>query len=126
LIVQNETSFIPSAGDSPLWLLRNEMFYQLTENQVVNPYEKDSPLMSYFGGRENNLELQFCTDLREICPNDIFVLCSDGLLKSLSQKQIKAILSSNQSLREKARFLLKKIMEMGAEDNVSCILVEII
>ena len=64
LIIELEQYFILSAGDSPMWLLRHEMFYQLTENQVINPYEKDSPLVSYFGGKEPELELQFCHDLR--------------------------------------------------------------
>ncbi len=126
VIIQSEQFFILNAGDSPVWLFRNDMFYQLTENHVLNPYENNSPLTSYFGGKGNNLVLQFCTDLREIQPQDIFVICSDGLFKSLKPKQVKAILSSNQKLSDKPRFLLKKLLETGADDNVSCILVEIV
>ena len=126
LIVQDAQHIIVNVGDSPLWLLRNDMFYQLTENQVVEPYSGDSPLTSYFGGKESSLVLQFCRDLREIRPDDLFMLCSDGVFKALKQKQIKAVLLSNQPLNAKARFLLNKILENGAEDNVSCIVIEVV
>lgn len=126
LIIRNDKHVILSAGDSPMWLLRHDMFYQLTENQVINPYEKNSPLVSYFGGKEAELDLQFCHDLRDIQPNDIFLLCSDGLFKALQQKHIKVIIGSNQPLTQKVQFLLQKVLEHGAEDNVSCILVEIL
>ncbi len=123
-VTHNAGHILVSAGDSPLWLLRQGMFYQLTENQVINPDENNSPLISYFGGTENNLTLQCHHELREICEYDLFVLCSDGLFKALKQKQIKAILASNQPLGEKARFLLEKSLEAGADDNVSCILIQ--
>lgn len=126
LIIQDDEHVIMSVGDSPLWLLRNGMFYQLTEDQVINPNEENSPLISYFGGKDNNLFPQFHHDLREILADDLFLLCSDGLFKSLKYKQIKAIVSNNQELKEKSRFLLKKAIEIGVEDNVSCILVEIV
>jgi serine/threonine protein phosphatase PrpC len=126
LIIRDNQFFILHAGDSPMWLLRNNLFYQLTENQVINPYEKDSPLTSYFGGTETSLALEFGSDLREIQPQDLFVLCSDGLLKALNPKQVKAILANNQQLKEKVQFLRKKVLDNQAEDNVSCIVVEII
>ena len=123
-VAHNAGHILVNAGDSPLWLLRQGMFYQLTENQVLNPDENNSPLISYFGGTENNLTLQCHHDLREICEHDLFVLCSDGLFKALKQKQIKVILASNRPLEEKAGFLLEKSLEAGADDNVSCILIE--
>lgn len=125
LIICDDFFEIISAGDSPVWLLRGDLFFQLTIPQVVNPLEENSPLISYFGGLRNELQLLFNENLREILPDDLFLICSDGLFKALPTKQIKLILMNNQTLNKKAEFLLKKVLENGAEDNVSCILIHI-
>jgi protein phosphatase len=125
LVIRDDFLEIISAGDSPVWLLRGDLFFQLTTAQVMNPLEENSPLISYFGGLHNELQLLFNEHLREILPDDLFLICSDGLFKALEVKQVKVILSNNQTLPQKAEFLLKKALENGAEDNVSCILIHV-
>ena len=126
-LIVNENYFkLVNAGDSQVWLYRNNILTKLTEDQVLNSQQENSPITSYFGGKNNNLKLDFDTVLRNIQINDILILSSDGLLKSLTIKQIKSILSNSKLLIDKTEFILQKVLQTGAEDNVSCIFIEII
>ncbi len=71
-------------------------------------------------------DLQLVTDLfvNEFVIDDIFLVCSDGLSKSLSHKSIKAILVEELELQSKAQKLLTECRANGAEDNVSVILIQ--
>jgi serine/threonine protein phosphatase PrpC len=42
------------AGDSEMWVLRDGLFFQVTESQVLDDSEPGSPLISYFGGKKPN------------------------------------------------------------------------
>lgn len=126
LAITNGQFALFQAGDSVVWLLRNEIFFKLTEDQVINPDMANSPITSFFGGLEEALDLRFNDNLRDILTGDIFVLASDGLFKAVTPKQVKAILSNSTPLLDRASFILQKALENGAEDNVSCILVEVV
>jgi len=115
-----------NAGDSQAYVYRNNNMIKLTEDHLLDPFDYSSPVTSYFGGRQSELRLDFDTVLREIIVGDIFLLASDGLFKSLSVRQVKAILSNSKPLIEKAEFMLQKALELGAEDNISTILIEVI
>lgn len=118
-----QNTLVMHAGDSELRALRNNMFFQITEDQVYDDTQEGSPLMSYFGGKENSLDLSIAS-LRSITISDIYVLASDGLLGSLSAKQVKEIISSEKPLKEKSELILKTALKQGSEDNISCILIQ--
>ena len=126
LIINNNYFKVINAGDSQLWLLRNNIMTKLTEDQVLNSQQENSPITSYFGGNNQNLKLDFNTVLRNIKTSDILILTSDGLLKSLTIKQVKSILSNSKTLIDKTKFILEKTLQIGAEDNISCIFIEVI
>lgn len=126
LIIKDDQFELINAGDSQAWIFRNDLFFKLTEDQVLDPQEDNSPITSYFGGFKNELDVQFNRNLRDILIGDIFMLTSDGLFKCISQKHVKAILSNSTQIQNKANFILKKALENKSEDNLSCILIEII
>ena len=127
LIVKQNDEFITiNAGDSEMWVLRDSLFFQVTESQVFDESEPGSPLISYYGGKESSLDIDLTSSLREIPTKDIIVISSDGLLNSLLPKQVKAVLMNNQTLKQKSEFLLENSLSKGADDNVSCILIEFI
>jgi PPM family protein phosphatase len=126
LLIYENYFKIVNAGDSQAWLFRNNILTKITEDQVLNNQQENSPITSYFGGKNNNLKLDFGTVLRNIQISDILILTSDGLLKSLTIKQIKAILSNSKPLKEKVSFILQKALQSGSEDNISCIFIEVI
>lgn len=126
IIIHQESFKVISAGDSPGYVFRNNSMIKITGDQVLDPFEENSPITSYFGGKSDELQLSFETVLREIKVDDILLLSSDGLLKALSIKQVKAILSNSKPIDDKASFILRKALEADAEDNISCILIEVL
>jgi PPM family protein phosphatase len=125
LIIRDDKFELIGAGDSQIWISRNGLFFKLTEDQVLDPQEDNSPITSYFGGHGDSLTIRFNDTLREVLADDRFMLVSDGVFKSISPKQAGAVLSNNSSVADKTDFILRKALENGSPDNISCILVEI-
>ncbi|MDD5361374.1 MAG: protein phosphatase 2C domain-containing protein [Ignavibacteria bacterium] len=125
IIIQNDNHCIFNAGDSPIWVLRGQSFFQISKSHVLEENENNSPITSYFGGKTDNLEIFFANSLREILNNDLFLMCSDGLLKEMSTKEIKNILKQDMPIKDKMKMLCHKSFEKSAEDNISAILIAI-
>jgi len=115
---------IVNAGDSEAWMMREDRFFRLSERQSLRDMQDDSPVTSYFGGPESELDLCMDTSLREVLPGDIVLLCSDGLFKALAVDQVRAVLRNSRNLAEKAEFLCASVAKQDAPDDTSCILVQ--
>jgi protein phosphatase len=57
--------------------------------------------------------------------DDIFMLCSDGLSDMVTQAEMEAILSSDDSLEARAKNLVRLANENGGKDNISVALIRI-
>jgi len=125
IIIGDDGFNLINVGDSHAYVFRNDSMIKLTEEHVLDPFVENSPVTSYFGGKQDELHLDFDTVLRKIDTGDLFLFASDGLYKSLSVKRVKAILSNSTCVAEKAMFILDKALEASAEDNISCILIEV-
>lgn len=124
LLIQDSNFKIFHAGDSQIWLLRNDMFFQVTNDHVLDDLEKNCPITSYFGGNESYLRFDNEISMTEPLPDDYILICTDGLFKSLNQKIVKAILIAEKSLESKAKKILENCLQKGAEDNISVILIK--
>jgi serine/threonine protein phosphatase PrpC len=124
LVIKGNIFHVLHAGDSQMWLLRNDMFFQITKDHVMDESEKNSSITSYFGGKENFLRLDSEVSIHESMPDDIFLICSDGLYKSINQKIVKSILKAEKDLETKAKKILENCLQSGAEDNISVILIK--
>lgn len=58
-------------------------------------------------------------------PGDLFLLCSDGLTRELTDPQIEAILQANLPLDETCTQLIKAANKAGGHDNITCLLVKV-
>jgi len=56
-------------------------------------------------------------------PGDLFLLCSDGLTRELSDEMIGATLSTDASLDELCGRLVEAAKKAGGHDNITCLLV---
>ena len=56
-------------------------------------------------------------------PGDLFLLCSDGLTRELSDEMIGAMLSTDASLDELCGRLVEAAKKAGGHDNITCLLV---
>jgi PPM family protein phosphatase len=123
-------------GDSRLYRLRNERMEQVTRDHSVLQEQIDSGLISREAARyapHKNLvtralgiddRVQVETGSYAVEPDDIYLLCSDGLSDMVEQEDMQStlcLLRSNLSLA--AKHLVQQANDNGGRDNVSIILV---
>lgn len=123
------------AGDSRLYLFRDSQLKQISKDHSIEEVigENDGrPLPSQFKGVITNaiglkkrvsLELTRSNQLA----NDIWILCSDGLSKMLSDEAISGVISEhcNEGAQKTAQALVNAANDAGGRDNVSVIVVKV-
>lgn len=128
LSVQQEKVNCLWAGDSRIYHLRDHNLTALTRDHTVGNRILSSDIthknsLTNAVGIKPELELEKTALITQ--PNDIFLLCSDGLNKELSDAEIAAII--NYSPIEKAvDTLLTLCLSRRARDNISVIIVKVI
>lgn len=60
-----------------------------------------------------------------IQPNDLYLLCSDGLTDLLTNDEIFEVLDSPLTVEEKVRLLIVSAKKKGGHDNITCVCVEV-
>ena len=122
------------AGDSRLYLYRNGALKQLTRDHslmeefiregLIPPDTRSHPTQNIItrsiGGQD---ELQLDSIIGELCHGDIFLACSDGLSKELTDQEIAAIIKEN-NLGQSCQKLIESALAHGAHDNVTVVLVQ--
>lgn len=121
-------------GDSRCYLLNSAGFTQITDDhslvnelvksgQISKEDAKEHPrkniLLKALGTEQSVYPDMKTIDLEE---NDYLLLCSDGLSNKVQDDQMAAVLTSKQSLQEKAEQLIRLANENGGDDNISLIL----
>ena len=123
IYIDSDSFYVFHAGDSELWYLRNNMFSKATTDQTVDG-SLNSPIISYLGGLEDNLSPEIGISLDSSEENDCYLLCSDGLFKSLKFDEVKSVLQESKTVSEKINILLDLALSKGAPDNISVILMQ--
>lgn len=123
------------AGDSRVYLYRDAQLRQLTHDHsqveeliarglLDRKDAKDHPMSNAITraiGVSEHLELD--SEMIEVQPDDIFMLCSDGLYNEVSVATIEKMLASG-NCSEAAEQLIEAALEHGARDNVTVIVVQ--
>ncbi|MDD5922519.1 MAG: Stp1/IreP family PP2C-type Ser/Thr phosphatase [Eubacteriales bacterium] len=138
LILGNHgTAFAINVGDSRLYLLREGVLHQITEdhtyvNEMVRQgimteeqakLHENRYMITRAVGAEETIDPDFYEV--EIQAKDLFLLCSDGLYEEVPENRIRTILDGTLSLDEKAERLTGEALEYGGLDNISSILAQI-
>ena len=126
-------------GDSRLYRLRNEMMEQVTRDHSLLQEQIDSGLISREDARlshNKNLVTKALgidpvvepeVNVYETLPEDIFLLCSDGLNDMIEDDEIHMTLVALRSnLDLLAEQLVQAANDNGGRDNVSVILVKVL
>jgi serine/threonine protein phosphatase PrpC len=125
------------AGDSRLYLLRNGRLRQITRDHSevqemvdageISPAEaRHHPrgnLITRAVGAHDELLLEMVQD--QLRPDDMFLLCSDGLTKPIDEAEI-ARLIAGRSPQEAVEALIGSALAAGAPDNVTVVAVKIL
>ncbi len=124
-------------GDSRLYRLQNKNLKQLTrdhsqvqiyiDNGIID--EKEAELHPHrnmitraIGAMD---ELYVDMDIQIISPNDRYLLCSDGLNRHLKDSEIEEIMNKGDSSEKTCNTLIDMVLDRGAEDNVTAIIVDV-
>lgn len=135
MLVIGNRGVIAHVGDSRIYLLRDKQIYLITEDHnhlqvlVKNGLDPrnaarvpNARALTRAIGPQPRVEVDTLSFVP--LPEDIYLLCTDGLHALLSREEVGSILGSEPLETASERFIaLAK--ERGAPDNVSCIVVKI-
>jgi len=136
LLVEESRVWAVNIGDSRCYRLRGGRLEQLTldhslvEEQVrIGRMSRAEALRSPMRNvitRALGTQTRVTPDIFqfEAEPGDLFLLCSDGLSRELSDKQIQAHLAGDQPLADRCARLVEAAKKAGGHDNITAILVQ--
>lgn len=123
-------------GDSRCYRLRHGNFQQITRDHSWLQEQLDAGLMTpqeaAVSGARNlvtralgvDAGMQMEVNEFPVEPQDLFLLCSDGLTDMLDDRELLLMVTSPIPLEEKARLLIDAANAMGGRDNISVVLVQ--
>ncbi|HJT77842.1 MAG TPA: PP2C family serine/threonine-protein phosphatase [Gemmataceae bacterium] len=127
--------FVAHVGDSRAYLLRDGELRQLTQDHtlvaelvrhgVLSPAEvAHHPyrhvIINSVGGTEPGLRV--ATTRMELHPDDVLLLCSDGLTEMLPDERIRDVVRAEADLERACTRLVAEANEAGGKDNVTVVL----
>ena len=145
VIIYKDQMYCASVGDSRIYLIRNSKIHAL--NRLHNyreqldrmlrqdmiteaEYKKEEPkaeALTSFVGMGNLLILDVTKQPMQLKDGDVILLCSDGLYKTLSEEQMRAVVENhNIPWNLKARALTRKAEEetISKQDNTTVVLIK--
>ena len=135
LAVRDAHAWVLNVGDSRCYRLRQGRLEQITaDHSLVEEQVRMGRMTSAEASRsplKNVITRALGTQSRvtpdvfalEIEPGDLFLLCTDGLTRELTDNAIEAMLCNNGSLTEHCANLVEAAKRAGGHDNVTCLLV---
>lgn len=136
LILMQDKAFIAQVGDSRVYRLRNGELLQLTEDHswveealklgLITPAEAENHpyknVITRAVGTEGDLSPDLFT--HDLQVGDVFMLCSDGLIRHVSDTTIACLLAEHDPAEATWR-LVGTALQNGGSDNVTVIIVRI-
>lgn len=123
-------------GDSRTYLYRDSLLHQLTKDHSFVQEQIDQGVISPEQARSHKMRnvilravgvrpsLELDTICGTVLPNDLFLLCSDGLTDMVEDVEISNILEQNGDLPDKALRLIELAKEAGGKDNITVVLAQ--
>ncbi len=118
--------YVGHVGDSRCYRLRGADLRQLTTDHVMGARGLKGPrageLFNAVGLRPE-LSLDLVIDMPQ--PGDVYLLCSDGLPKMVSDELIRDILIAESDLEAAVYCLIERANDAGGKDNVTVLLAKV-
>lgn len=125
LLARGTTCAVLWAGDSRAYRLRDGGLEQLTRDHSLTAVpgleSADSHAITRAVGGEPTLELDVVRD--RVHPGDRFLLCSDGLTRTVPEEALAALLAQ-EDIGKIVEEMIKATLAAGAPDNVTAVVVE--
>jgi serine/threonine protein phosphatase PrpC len=133
--------YFAHVGDTRLYLVRDNSLVKISHDQSFVGFLEDSGRLSEEDAMNHpkrneinkalGLDKHFGTDSDYIetgqspfLPGDMLLLCSDGLTDMLDSSNIRAIITADDSLKEKGHKLIDAANRNGGKDNITVVLVQ--
>lgn len=135
LFIKENNGYLLWAGDSRGYLLRNEKLTQVTKDHsqvndmvdegILKAEDAESHPFANVITRAVGVSTDLDVDIKklDLQPEDVFLLCSDGLNKEVNDREIEEALRSG-SIIDSGMALMHASLVRNARDNVTYILVK--
>ncbi|MDE3187771.1 MAG: serine/threonine-protein phosphatase [Acidobacteriota bacterium] len=129
--LRHDQAIVSHVGDSRCYLVRNGHAKQITQDHTLVNEQRKMGLISadeiatsearHVLIRSLGPEMFVSPDTTALTlqPDDLLVLCSDGLHDELSSAEIAALVSQNRNMDEVARDLVARAVEIDGNDNTT-------
>ncbi len=135
LLIKDDNYHLLWVGDSRGYLLRNGVLQQVTKDHsqvndmvdegVILAKDAESHPLANVITRAVGVDTELNVDIKsdKLLLGDVFLLCSDGLNKEVSDKEIEQVLQPG-NIIDAGMALMHASLVRNARDNVTCILVK--
>lgn len=136
-LINNGKLTIAHIGDSSFYLIRNENIEKLTRDHSFVGELVDKGILDQEEARVHPLRNQITRALGyekevqidfyslDVLPDDIYLLCTDGLTVKLSSDELLSMLREEKDLSTILRNMVELANERGGDDNITAIAVKI-
>lgn len=117
-----------NVGDSRIYRLRNGFVQQLSHDDSLSEILPDAPkniITNAMGAGISQIEVETRFSEYIAVPDDIFLICSDGVHGHITEEELEAILSQNKSLLEIARQIVETALNNNSDDNSTAVVVKL-
>ena len=138
--IDNNKFYYAHVGDTRLYLYRDNTLVKISHDHSFVGFLEDSgrltetEAMNHAKRNEINKALGFGNSVTEgdyietgespFLPNDVLLLCSDGLSDLVDREAMISILRLNEGLSKKGELLIAAANEGGGKDNITVVLVK--
>lgn len=140
LCIRGGEADIVNIGDSRAYLLREEKLYQISKDHTVGrqmleagaitkeelrTHPERHRLTQHLGIFPDEMLIEPYSAVGKTQPNDLYLLCSDGLYDLVENRRIRELLMSEDGISEIAAALYAEAMGLGGKDNITILLVRV-
>ncbi len=137
-LVRNDHACIANVGDSRTYLLRgselkpvtkdHSLVARLVESKQIEPddiytHPQRNLIYRSLGAGHKNVDVD--TFHLMLQPNDLLLLCSDGLWEMVHQDELLGILNEQSNPQQKCEKLIDAANKNGGEDNITAVVVQV-
>ena len=137
LVLAGGRALMAHVGDSRIYRLRGGRLEQMTSDHTLVGHFVEAGVMTVEEARKHPLRHvmmqavghgieQVFTRVEALRPDDVFLLCSDGLHDMVPTEEIREILVSGSEHRHICRLLVEKALQHGGRDNVTVVAIRVL
>lgn len=138
VLIRHNQIYYAHAGDSRLYYFTGKKLFQLTKDHSYVMKLVDKKIITEEEARSHNrkneitkavgihsfIDPAICKKPISPADNDYILLCSDGLVNELTNKEISEILKESEETQTQAETLINRALESGGNDNITVQLVK--